>query len=450
MTPKDHLMLQSLINALDHPFVLIDSGYRIVVANWAYREAYGEEETERVVGRHCYEVSHHADRPCHLNGEDCPLQHVLQEQEAHTVFHTHYDFHGQPEHVRITGHPVQGPQGEPLLGESISRLSAGLEIDCEEMQLIGDSPALLEAVDQLRRVAHSDVGVLLIGESGVGKDLAARYVHGESARRGGAFQVVDCSTISADLFESELFGHEPGSFTGCAGRKQGLFELADGGTLFLDEIGELPLSMQAKLLRALETGQFRRLGGQRTLEADVRVVTATNRNLAAMVEAGTFREDLYYRLACITVVLPTLRERREDIQPLAEFLLARINRDNGTHCTLSRAALARLSEYDFPGNIRELRNILRRAVALCGQGTIQVADLGLDHAPQARSRGAAAPQPATSVPENGEEPLSLRDLEVRSIQELLSRYDGQRKPVAEALGVSERTLYRKLKRYGLR
>ncbi|MFA9462563.1 sigma-54 interaction domain-containing protein [Thiohalorhabdus sp. Cl-TMA] len=447
MASQDRQVVQSLIDALDHPFVLIDGGYRIVAANWAYREAYGEEETERVVGRHCYEVSHHADRPCHLNGEDCPLQHVLQEQEAHTVFHTHYDFHGQPEHVRITGHPVQGPQGEPLLGESISRLSAGLEIDCEEMQLIGDSPALLEAMDKLRRVAHSDVGVLLIGESGVGKDLAARYVHGESERRGGAFQVVDCSTISADLFESELFGHEPGSFTGCAGRKQGLFELADGGTLFLDEIGELPLSMQAKLLRALETGQFRRLGGQRTLEADVRVVTATNRDLAAMVEAGTFREDLYYRLACITVVLPTLRERREDIPALAEFLLGRINGNGGTACRLSRAVLSRLATYDFPGNIRELRNILRRAAALRGEGTIQVADLGLNEpAPAQRRR---VPEPVAAGAEAEVVPMSLREQELHSIEQLLTRYAGQRKPVAEALGVSERTLYRKLKRYGL-
>ena len=438
-------VVQSLIDAHEDPFVLIDGEYQIVAANAAYREAYGLDENDPVVGRHCYEVSHHLDHPCHLDGEDCPHRQVLESRRRCTVLHTHYDARNRPEHVRIKGHPVEGPDGEHLVGESIFRLAGGEEMDCEQMRLIGSSPALLQAVEQLSRVAGSNLGVLLEGESGVGKDLAARFVHDRSPRRDAAFQVVDCSTIGFELFESELFGHEPGAYTGCVGRKQGLFELADGGTLFLDEIGELPLATQAKLLRALESGQFRRLGGQRLLSADVRVVTATNRDLAAMVRAGEFREDLYYRLACITVPLPSLRERREDIPALAEALLTRVNRANGSHCTLSPAALERLAEHDFPGNVRELRNILQRASALCTSGVIGVAELGLDspgeHPPAAPCRSAGDPA--------GDAPLSLREQEVRAIEDSLARHGGRRRPAAEALGMSERTLYRKIKRYGL-
>jgi len=440
MADNGRAAVQSLIDAQENPFVLIDRDYRIVAANAAYCEAYGVEEGREVVGRFCYEVSHHQDHPCHLDGEDCPLCSVFATGEPQTVLHTHYDGGGRAEHVRIKGHPIQGPDGEPLLGEAVFRLASDEEMGCEEMRLIGNSPALLHAVDQLTQVAYSNLGVLLLGESGVGKDLAARYVHNHSRRREGPFQVVDCSTIGSDLFESEVFGHEPGAFTGCVGRKQGLFELADGGTLFLDEVGELPLAVQAKLLRALESGQFRRVGGERIHEADVRVVTATNRDLATMVREGRFREDLYYRLACITIQLPSLRDRREDIPALAEALLTRINQANGTHCTLSSAALERLAEYDFPGNIRELRNILQRAAALCSGGVIGPEQLGLNPP-------AAAPPPRD---EAAPEPAPLKDMEVRSIQELLNRYNGRRKPVAEALGMSERTLYRKLKRYGLR
>ena len=444
--------IQSLIDAQDSPFVLIDSSYRIVAANWAYREAYGIQRDEEVVGRRCYEVSHHADQPCHLNGEECPLLEVLANHSRHTVVHTHYGSQGQAEHVRIKGHPIQGPDDELLVGESLFRLASSEDMDCEEMRMIGDSPALLRAVEQLTQVSASNLGVLLLGESGVGKDLAARYVHNNSPRRGSPFQVVDCSTITAELFESELFGHEPGAFTGTAGRKPGLFELADGGTLFLDEVGELPLSMQAKLLRALESGQFRRLGGQRTLCADVRVVTATNRDLAAMVRSGDFREDLYYRLACITIQLPSLRDRREDIPALAEALLTRINRANGTHCSLASVALSRLAEHDFPGNIRELRNILQRAAALCHGGVIGIDELGLDRPEPGCGSGCRAESRPGNGADGGDDggPLPLRDQEMRSIQELLERYGGRRRPVADALGMSERTLYRKLKRYDLR
>jgi DNA-binding NtrC family response regulator len=448
MNLADNPAIRSLIDIQEHPFVLIDSHHQIVAANRAYCRTYGFESDRQLVGRPCYAVSHHVDQPCYVFGEDCPHRQVLQHQQEHTVLHTHYDCSGQPEHVRIRGHPIPGPDGQPLLGEAIHRLATQEDMDCDEMRMIGRSRPLLRAVEQLTQVANGELGVLLLGESGVGKELAARYVHRRSPRQAHPFQVVDCTTLTHDLFESEIFGHEPGAFTGSAGRKQGLFELADGGTLFLDEVGELPLTMQAKLLRALETGEFRRVGGERSLQADVRVVTATNRDLQQMVAEGRFREDLYYRLACVTIQLPALRERRDDIPALAEALLARINQASGRSCVLADDALEALQGYDFPGNVRELRNILQRAAALCRGGIIGAEELGLGRGTDpAGAPPCPGAQPAPE-PGNGELP-SMEALEERYMRELLARFDGRRRPVAEAMGVSERTLYRKLKRYGL-
>lgn len=433
--------VQSLIDAQETAFVLIDAGYRIVAANRAYRERYGIQSDHQVVGRRCHEVSHHLEEPCHKRGEDCPHRQVFQTGTAHQVLHTHYDHQGRAEHVRIKGHVIDGPDGERYLGEAIFPLAAVQDVDCEEMRLIGRSPAFLHAMERLSQAAASNANVLLLGESGVGKELAARYVHDHSPRAGRDFLALDCASINETLFESEVFGHERGAFTGCIGRKQGLFELADGGTLFLDEIGEVPLGMQAKLLRVLESGEFRRVGGREILRADVRVVAATNRDLRQMMREGRFREDLYYRLACITVPLPSLRERRSDIPALAEALLARLTAGSGQRCYLTGEALARLSSYDFPGNVRELRNMLQRAVVLARHGAITAQDLDLPDTavpPLAAQAGPAAP----SV-------KSLRDLEFQMVRDLLARFDGNRRQVAEALGVSERTVYRKLRQYGL-
>ncbi|WP_028989948.1 sigma 54-interacting transcriptional regulator [Thermithiobacillus tepidarius DSM 3134] len=436
MSPHWSRVIQSIIDVQEDPFVLIDEQYRIVAANAAYSRAYGVAPAQ-VVGRHCHAVSHHLAHPCHMHGEDCPHQRVFQRGEAYQALHTHYDQHGEAEHVRIKGHPVQGPDGRLLLGESVQQLASAQELDCDEMRLIGRSPVFLATIEQLGKAAASSVSILLHGESGVGKELAARYVHQRSRRSQGPFLAVDCATLSESLFESEIFGHERGAFTGCTGRKQGLFELADGGTLFLDELGEIPLSVQAKLLRVLETGEFRRLGGRELLRADVRIVAATNRDLPRMVAEGRFREDLYYRLACLSARLPALRERRSDIPALAQMLLARINQANGSHARLSEAALQRLMGHDFPGNVRELRNVLQRAAAMCSNGLIGEPELGLPPAPAL---------PATAVPGAGR---ALDALERDYLRELLARFGGNRKQAAEVMGISERTVYRKLKRYGL-
>jgi two-component system response regulator AtoC len=425
------LELQALIDANDQPFVVIDSEYRIVAANQRYGEAYGTTP-EAIVGQHCYAVSHHATRPCHENGEQCPHRALFEQGEAVEVVHTHYHADDQPERTRIRGHALRGVNGERYLGEQLYPLEADAGTTCDAMQMVGQSPAFLSCVDNLARVAESEASILLFGESGVGKELAARFIHARSNRAGGAFIVINCAAVPETLFESELFGHERGAFSGSSGLKKGLFELADGGTLFLDEVAEIPLGLQAKLLRVLETGEFRRVGGTHTLTADVRLVSATNRRLLDEVDEKRFRLDLYYRLAGIDVTLPALRERREDIPALAAFLLKRLTGERRP-CQLDETAQAALQTHEYPGNVRELRNLLQRAVLTCREGVIRAADLQLPVA--------AAPVPAGTQP--------LIDVERAHIRALLDAHGGHRNRVATALGITERTLYRKLKRHGL-
>jgi len=425
------LELQELIDANDQPFVVIDREYRIVAANQRYGEAYGTTP-EAIIGQHCYAVSHHSTRPCHENGEQCPHRALFEQGEAVEVLHTHFHADNQPERTRIRGHALRGMNGERYLGEQLYPLEADAGTGCDAMQMVGQSPAFLACVDNLARVADSEASILLYGESGVGKELAARFIHARSARAGGPFIVINCAAVPETLFESELFGHERGAFSGSSGLKKGLFELADGGTLFLDEVAEIPLGLQAKLLRVLESGEFRRVGGTHTLNADVRLVSATNRRLLDEVDEKRFRLDLYYRLAGIDVDLPPLRERRDDIPGLAAFLLKRLAGGRRA-CRLEAAALAALQAYEFPGNVRELRNLLQRAVLTCRDGVIRAADL---HLPAAAMPVLAGAQP-------------LAEVERAHIRALLEAHAGHRSRVATALGITDRTLYRKLKRYGL-
>jgi two-component system response regulator AtoC len=431
MSTTPALELQELINANDQPFVVIDREYRIVAANQRYADAYGST-TEAIVGQHCHAVSHHSSRPCHENGEQCPHQALFEHGEAVEVLHTHFHADDQPERTRIRGHALRGVNGERYLGEQLYPLEADAGTECDAMQMVGQSPAFLTCVDHLARVAESEASILLFGESGVGKELAARFIHARSTRSGSAFIVINCAAVPETLFESELFGHERGAFSGSSGLKKGLFELADGGTLFLDEVAEIPLGLQAKLLRVLESGEFRRVGGTHTLKADVRLVSATNQRLLDEVDEKRFRLDLYYRLAGIDVTLPPLRERRDDIPALAALLLKRLAGGRRA-CQVDAAALAALQAHDFPGNVRELRNLLQRAVLTCRDGVIRATDLQL-------------PVAATTV-QTGMQPLA--EVERAHIRALLDTHAGHRSRVAAALGITERTLYRKLKRYDL-
>lgn len=447
--------LDSLLEVHVQPFVLIDADYRIVGANQAYCDNYGLAR-EQIIGQRCHEISHRSAVPCHQNGEDCPHQAVFSSGKEHEVIHTHFDQYHRPEYARIKGYPIFDKVDVRYLGETLVPIASPDEMNCDEMRMVGSSPAFLHCVEMLSLTAQSEASVLLLGESGVGKELAAQYLHKRSCRRDKPFVSINCASIVETMFEDELFGHERGAFTGCIGRKQGLFELANGGTLLLDEAGEIPLAMQAKLLRVLESGEFRRVGGTEILRADVRIVAATNRNLLELAASGQFRLDLYYRIAGIDLRLPSLRERRSDIPALVDAMLKRITASGSPRCKLTDDAIDKLTQYDFPGNVRELRNILLKAVVMCRHGVISAENIIFGRAAaKTERRLSTAENAAPLLPHavSDEYPavsgIPMAELEAKYITDLLQIHRGHRRNVADILGISERTLYRKLKLYGL-
>ena len=290
--------------------------------------------------------------------------------------------------------------------------------------------------------ARADSTVVVTGESGTGKDVLARFIHARSLRGDSPMISVNCAALTETLFESEFFGHERGAFTGATSTKRGLIEAADSSTLFLDEVGEMPAQTQVKLLRFLEEGRFRRVGSTRDREADVRVIAATNRNLADDVTSGRFRADLFYRLNVISLHVPPLRQRREDIPALASHFLALFReRFNRPALDLSSEARQRLNAYDWPGNVRELRNALERAAALASAAsdTIEADQL----LPSVTSQSAGG-----NVTSSDSTPLTLEQLERQHILRVLEEQHGNRERAAAVLGISARTLYRKLREYG--
>jgi transcriptional regulator with PAS, ATPase and Fis domain len=361
----------------------------------------------------------------------------METKDRYEVLHIHFDQHNQPEHVRIKGHPIMGADGKRYLGEEVIRLAKASELDCEEQELIGKSVAFRKCIEGATRAAESDANVLLTGESGVGKSLAARYIHQRSTRSGRPFVTIDCSTINEAIFESELFGHERGAFAGCVGSRMGLLDEADGGTLFLDEVGDLPYSIQGRLLNAIETGKYRRVGGREFLNSNVRIIASTHADLPAMVANNSFRSDFYYRIAGISHTIPALRERHEDIPALADALLVRMRDPKAYRCHIDEDARTLLTGHNYPGNIRELKNILQRAVSLSTDGHIKAEHIEFDEVP-------AAGKPAT-----GKQGQSIKQMEAERIAELLVLHKGHRRTVADELGISERTLYRKLEKYNL-
>ena len=314
-------------------------------------------------------------------------------------------------------------------------------------ELIGQSPAWIDVFKNIGRVAATNVGVLLLGESGTGKEIVARAIHQNSARSRRSFIILNCAALPPELLESELFGHERGAFTGAIAQKRGKFEAADGGTIFLDEIGELPLSLQPKLLRVLQEHTFERVGGTASLHADVRVIAATNRPLEDGVERKTFRADLFYRLNAFTVQLPPLRERRSDILPLAEYFLARYAQRNQLASSgLSADAIVALHSYSFPGNVRELEHVIERAAVKAG-GRAITADLiqkGL-----ARDKNTAPgifdAQAAESMPFHE----AVASWECYLIEQALQASNGNKSDAARRLGVHRRLLYEKLRQFGM-
>jgi DNA-binding NtrC family response regulator len=311
-------------------------------------------------------------------------------------------------------------------------------------ELIGRSPAFLKVIEMATRFAQGESFVLIQGASGTGKELVANLIHRRSTRNNRPFVAVNCASIPDALLESELFGHEKGAFTNAYSTKQGLIEVANGGTLFLDEVGDISPAIQPKLLRFLETGEFRRVGGPHVLKVDVRVVSATNKNLRDEVRSGRFREDLLYRLNVVAVDMPTLQERRDDIPLLVEYFVVR-KAATKTKKHLSPRALDRLMQYEWPGNVRELEHVIEGAVHLASGDVIEENDLMLPtlHTSLPDVVGASTPLPAPA------EDASLEELERRHIAQVLRDNDYNRARCANVLGISKKTLYLKIKRYGI-
>lgn len=312
--------------------------------------------------------------------------------------------------------------------------------------IVSSAPSMERVLDLIRRAAAVQTTVLIGGESGTGKDVVARTIHDYSPRKDCPFIAMNCAAIPDTLAEAELFGHEKGAFTGAAASRIGLFQAAEGGTLFIDEIGDLPLSLQAKFLRVLETRVVTPLGGHREIPIDVRIIAATNRDLESMVAKKLFREDLFYRLNVIAIHLPPLRERLEDIELMAVHFLDRVNARNGTHVKhIAPAAQERLRHYYWPGNIRELLNVIERGVVFCRGTVLEAEDISLSEIPREKSGSMVyASIPELHFNQDNDDFPTLKNLEETAIASALVRFPNNRSRAARALGISVRTLQRKL------
>jgi len=430
---------EQIIDMLPGPFVILDRDYHIIAANRRYQEQYGVGADE-VIGRHCYEVSHHSIAPCSQHGEHCPLEEVFTTRKSTQVMHIHYGVDNQEEYVQLQASPILSKDGEVLyIGEYVQIVN-GAGVD--DSILVGRSPAFLRMTSLLQRVAPTASTVLLLGESGVGKERVAEYIHHYSERRDRPFVVVDCGTLGESLIESELFGYEKGAFTGAHSRKLGLFEAAHGGTLFIDEICELPLSLQTKLLRALESGTVRRIGGREYIHVDVRVIAATNRDVKRMVADGEFRQDLYYRLSAFPVRIPALREHKDDIAALARHFLTQFP-EGERHIPLSSEVIEKLLSHDYPGNIRELRNIIERATILAYDDILKPDHIVIEQQTPPSANSDLVDSATLSRTHLVQRRGRLTDAR---ILEVLEQTQGHRGSAARILGVSERTLYRHIRK----
>ena len=341
----------------------------------------------------------------------------------------------------VLGKPYDIDQIEQTIERAIERKKLAIDNKLLQTELsrklgssdiIGENPAFRQVLENAERVARSDSIVLILGPSGTGKELIANLIHKSSPRVHRPFVPVNCSSIPDTLLESELFGHEKGAFTNAYSTKPGLVEVANGGTLFLDEVGDISPVIQPKLLRFLETGDFRRVGGTNELKADVRVISATNKNLQEESRSGRFREDLLYRLTVVTIRIPALKDHPDDIPLLVDYFLKKKSKSRETK-TLSAKALEKLMKYDWPGNVRELEHMIEGAVILSPNQMIDASDL---HLPERQA------EPVS-------ESMSMEDVERVHIEKVLRMFNGNRKKTAEALNISEKGLYLKIKEYGL-
>ncbi len=362
-----------------------------------------------------------------MAGELCPLQQSRQSGQPTKLLHIHHTPRGR-EYVNVETLPVKNEDGDIAYFVEVMRPSNIAGTEADDQGLVGISRPFQEMVNHIDRVAPTTTAVLLLGETGTGKEVVAQTIHSRSAQSDGPFVPVECTGLAEFIFESEMFGHVKGAFTGATMNKTGLVESADGGTLFLDEIGDISMAEQVKLLRLLETRRFRRVGSTESRTADFRLICATNKNLVKLIEEGRFREDLYYRLNVFAIELPPLRNRADDLPVLVDSMLRRL----GSKQTFSEEAVAYLREYRFPGNVRELRNIVERSLLMCDGNTVLP-----EHLPaQCRSN------PPVSFDRTATK--TLKEVEQDYVRSAIAQHKGDRRDLAKLLGISERGLYRKL------
>ena len=435
-------VLETVFDQLSDALVLYDNSHSITGMNRAAERLFGVAADE-MVGRNCRDVFH-----CSECEPGCGLAEGLVAGQAvpHGMVRLHTD-DGRERLVLIRTSQISNGDGQ------VQGLVATIKDITEEMtpikrEVIADSPAMREVLSFVRKVAASEATTILLeDENGTGKDLVAKSLHYESSRQAEPFIAINCAAIPETLLESELFGYEKGAFTDARAQKRGLFELADKGTLFLDEIGEIPLTLQTKLLRVLEDQSFRRLGGLKDICVDVRFVAATNKNLREAVKEGAFRQDLYFRLNVIQIVIPPLRERVEDIPALVGFFIDHYNRKFKRRIEgVTPEAERLLLSHDWPGNVRELRNAIERAMILEESALITAASLPIAIGHSNGDLDAAA-TPAIEIPENG---MSLVDNERLLLARALEKTAGNQTQAARLLRITRDTLRYKMKKYNLR
>jgi PAS domain S-box-containing protein len=429
-----------ILDSINEGVFTIDGDWRITSFNAAAENITGVPR-DKAIGQRCFEVFH-----ANICETACALKRTMSNGKP-VVNATAYiiDHAGNRMPIRISTALLKDDEERVIGGvetfqdlSQIEELKKELHARYSFQDIVGRSPVMLQLFDLLPRVAGSNSNVLIEGASGTGKELFARALHNLSPRKNKRFVAVNCAALPDALLESELFGYKAGAFTDARRDKPGRFTLADGGTIFLDEIGDISPAMQVRLLRVLQERVVEPLGGIEPVKINVRIVVATNRNLADLVKAGTFREDLYYRIRVVRLQLPTLKQRREDIPFLVGHVIARFNRREGKDVAgVSGEVMSRLMEYEFPGNVRELENVIEQAFVLCSGGLIE-----LNHLPPEL-------RPLSTMGKAEPDSMNLSSMEKHLIRVTLDRYSGNRKKAAKDLGIDTSTLFRKIKAFGI-